>query len=71
MEPMTIVGALVGGILNKVLPLWTTTVLLCALLWAMSAKLWRKGISTFHYETFLSADSRVEMPQVRRQLVWV
>jgi uncharacterized membrane protein YfcA len=50
MEPMTIVGAVLGGILNKLLPVWLTTVLLTALLIAMSEKLWQKAVSMYKKE---------------------
>jgi putative Ca2+/H+ antiporter (TMEM165/GDT1 family) len=50
MEPMTIVGAVVGGILNKLLPVWLTTVLLTALLIVMAQKLWVKASSMYRKE---------------------
>lgn len=51
MEPMTMVGAVAGGFLNKMLPLWVTTVLLCLLLVVMSHKLWQKTLSMYHLES--------------------
>lgn len=51
MEPMTIVGAAAGGFLNKLLPLWLTTLLLCLLLIVMARKLWQKTISMYHLES--------------------
>lgn len=40
---MTIVGAVLGGFLTKLLPTWLTTVLLFALLVFMSYKLWARA----------------------------
>lgn len=51
MEPMTIVGAAAGGFLNKLLPLWMTTLLLCLLLIVMARKLWQKTIGMYHLES--------------------
>jgi uncharacterized membrane protein YfcA len=50
MEPMTIVGAVLGGILNKLLPVWLTTVLLTALLVVMAENLWKKASCMFKKE---------------------
>lgn len=43
MEPTTILGALLGGYLNKLLPSWLTGLLMALLLSVMSLKLWNKG----------------------------
>lgn len=51
MEPMTIVGAVLGGFLNKVLPVWLTTMLLTALLIVMAYKLWTKASGMYTKET--------------------
>jgi putative Ca2+/H+ antiporter (TMEM165/GDT1 family) len=51
MEPMTIVGAVFGGILNKLLPVWLTTVLLTALLSIMAQKLWLKAATMYKKES--------------------
>lgn len=51
MEPATIVGAVFGGYLNKLLPVWLTTVMLFGLLLVMSHKLWIKAKSAFDRET--------------------
>lgn len=51
MEPMTIVGAVLGGFLNKMLPVWLTTILLTALLIIMAQKLWLKAGNMFKKET--------------------
>ena len=51
MEPMTIVGAVLGGFLNKLLPVWLTTVLLTALLIVMAQKLWEKAGGMYTKET--------------------
>jgi hypothetical protein len=54
MEPMTIIGAIFGGFVTKLLPVWLTTVLLFVLLLVMSEKLWRKASSLFQRETALA-----------------
>lgn len=51
MEPMTIVGAVLGGFLNKVLPVWLTTVLLTVLLVVMAQKLWKKADGMYRKES--------------------
>ena len=51
MEPMTIVGAVLGGFLNKILPVWLTTILLTLLLIIMAQKLWNKAGNMFRKET--------------------
>jgi hypothetical protein len=40
-----------GGFLNKALPVWLTTTLLTALLLVMSERLWRKAKSLYDNET--------------------
>lgn len=51
MEPSTILGALIGGYINKVLPAWLTTVLLGALLTFITYKLVVRGVITWRNET--------------------
>jgi hypothetical protein len=51
MEPMTILGAVLGGFLNKLLPVWQTTVLLTLLLAFMSYELWRKAGRLYQKES--------------------
>jgi len=51
MEPATILGALIGGYVNKILPSWMTTVLLALLLTFISYKLLVRGFITWHSES--------------------
>mmetsp|Transcript_40443 Transcript_40443/g.126537 ORF Transcript_40443/g.126537 Transcript_40443/m.126537 type:complete len:460 (-) Transcript_40443:211-1590(-) len=51
MEPLTIVGALVGSFMNKVLPEWILTVLLVILLGATSHRTMKKGLKVYKKET--------------------
>jgi hypothetical protein len=51
MEPATVVGAVAGGYLNKILPAWLVAALLALLLTAISFKLMRKGAKIFRAET--------------------
>jgi uncharacterized membrane protein YfcA len=64
MEPMTILGALAGGTLNKVLPLWLTTALLCTLLWTLAINIWRKCVSSYRCEGAQSRETRRSVPEV-------
>ncbi|CAK0781249.1 hypothetical protein CVIRNUC_005324 [Coccomyxa viridis] len=51
MEPTTILGALLGGYLNKAIPNWLTTVLLAILLTMLTWKLTCRGFLTWRKET--------------------
>ena len=51
MEPSTILGALIGGYINKVLPAWMTTVLLGLLLTFITYKLVVRGVITWRHES--------------------
>ena len=62
MEPMTIVGAVLGGFVTKVLPGWSTNVLLFILLVFLSERLWKRALQTVQNETALSnATSRASL----------
>jgi putative Ca2+/H+ antiporter (TMEM165/GDT1 family) len=54
MEPMTILGAVFGGFVTKLLPGWLTDCLLFLLLVVMAERLWRKAASTYAAESALS-----------------
>jgi hypothetical protein len=60
MEPMTILGAVLGGFLNKMLPVWLTTVLLTMLLAFVSYNLWRKAATMYHKECVAQQDLAVQ-----------
>jgi uncharacterized membrane protein YfcA len=63
MEPATMVGAVVGGFLTKLLPTWLTTLLLSTLLIFISQNLWKKARSAVALENTaarLSADPNDE-----------
>ncbi|KAK9829540.1 hypothetical protein WJX72_006389 [[Myrmecia] bisecta] len=51
MEPCTILGALIGGYINKVSPVWVTTTLLTLLLAVLTWKLALRGIITYQKES--------------------
>ncbi|KAF6250805.1 hypothetical protein COO60DRAFT_1679559 [Scenedesmus sp. NREL 46B-D3] len=53
MEPTTMLGALLGGYMNKLFPVWLTSCLLAALLVMLTYKLLKRGASTFAGETRL------------------
>ena len=50
MEPLTIAGALIGGILNKVLPEWLITILLVIVLSLTAHRALKKGFSLYKKE---------------------
>ncbi|KAK9864853.1 hypothetical protein WJX84_005030 [Apatococcus fuscideae] len=51
MEPVTILGTILGGYLNKLSPGWLTTFLLALLMTFMTWKLASRGIATWRAET--------------------
>jgi hypothetical protein len=50
MEPATMVGAVIGSFLTKLLPTWLTTLLLSILLIVMSSNLWKKARTSVSQE---------------------
>ncbi|KAK9809348.1 hypothetical protein WJX73_008057 [Symbiochloris irregularis] len=51
MEPATILGALVGGFLNRICPNWSLTACLALVLAFMGYKLLARGVSAWHDES--------------------
>lgn len=62
MEPTTIVGALLGSYVNKVLPPWLTTMLLAMLLLFLSQQLLRRGVRTYKAESLENAQAADRSP---------
>lgn len=50
MEPLTIAGAVVGAIINKLAPEWLITFCLVITLAYTSNRTWKKGFSTYEKE---------------------
>jgi uncharacterized membrane protein YfcA len=59
MEPLTIAGAVVGAIINKLAPEWLVTFCLVGTLAFTSKRTWDKGFSTYEKE---AAKSQVKLP---------
>ena len=57
MEPLTIAGAVVGAIINKLAPEWLITFCLVATLAFTARKTWSKGFSTYEKEAKKNAVS--------------
>jgi len=51
MEPLTIAGAIIGSLLNKLLPGWLITLMLVVVLGLTGVKTFMKGISLWHKES--------------------
>jgi len=51
MEPLTIAGALIGSLINVLLPAWVTTIILVVLLGLTAFRSLQKGIRTYKAET--------------------
>jgi len=56
MEPLTIAGAVVGAIINKLAPEWLITFCLVCTLAFTARKTWSKGFSTYEKESKANAD---------------
>ena len=50
MEPLTIAGAVIGAIINKLAPEWLITFCLVSTLFFTAQKTWKKGFSTYEKE---------------------
>lgn len=55
MEPTTILGALLGSYMNKLLPVWVTSVLLASLLTLITVKLLRRAVKVAQAENAANA----------------
>ncbi len=69
MEPLTIAGAIVGGILNKVLPEWLITILLVIVLSLTADRALRKGKSLYKKENEQRAQQQAENERMQGNFV--
>uniref|UniRef100_A0A383VY93 Membrane transporter protein n=1 Tax=Tetradesmus obliquus TaxID=3088 RepID=A0A383VY93_TETOB len=70
MEPTTMLGALLGGYLNKLFPVWLTSCLLAGLLLLLTYKLLKRGASTFAAETRIKQQQQQHGEQHEKHQHW-